>query len=159
MSFRLAPLALVLALSACSLVGPDSDALVEWTVRLPTADAAALDFEVAFDGEPLDRAAFDASSDGRQFDARALVADAGSTALSCTLARESARSTVTLRLDLQRDWSYRVWCLADAADRAELCMGCRGSESVAVDPGLGLPDGTRLYLVWGGDPTDEPVLY
>ena len=82
----------------------------------------------------------------------------GSTAVECTVSNGSAATTGTLRLELEDGWRYPVTCAVQADDPAALCFGCRGSQAFALDPRLGLPD-QSLWLVWAGDPIDNPPDY
>lgn len=157
-----AALALSLALSACSAFGLGGEAEVDLMVVLPEEEARTLDFTVDVGGQTFGRADFRPVG-GRQFDAGPVEVEARSTRIACVVSNGAlsggASTTGTLRLDLEDGWRYGVQCAVASENPVRLCMGCRGSRSFALSPSLGLAPGDSLYLVWGGDPIDSPVVY
>ena len=142
--------ALLILLPACSLAGDDAEVIV--TVQL-SPQARDLTPEVEIDGEVVATAGRDPG-----LATTGTVAARGSVAVECTVSRGASSTTGRLRLDLNDGWRYPVTCAVQADDPADLCFGCRGSEPFDLDPGLGMPD-QRLWVVWAGDPIDNPPIY
>ncbi|WP_420457019.1 hypothetical protein [Rubrivirga sp.] len=149
-------LALLLAvlLSGCSLFGGDP-AEIGFGVETP----APLTAEIRLRGRPVPLRDDQPTTSGTLLYAEPAETAAGPATVACTVSSGTASTTGTLDLDLEAGWRYHVFCAASATDPADLCFGCRGSTSVALDPAFGLPADHRLWLVWGGDSVDNPVLY
>ena len=159
---RRTTLLLALALSSCSLFG-GGGAEVEATYLFPSAEVSdGLDFGVSVDIDgrtrTLGRADFRPVGD-RQFNAAPLTVGDGPSRVTCSVARGGAESTVSVDIDVEDRFLYRVSCAVASHNPIRLCFGCRGSEAAPLDPALGLPADDSLFVVWGGDSIDHPVDY
>ena len=143
-------IAFLVFLSGCSLSGDDAEVIV--TVRL-SPEALGLASEVRVDGDVVPTV-----GRGPELAFTQTVTARGSARVECTVSRGASSTTGSLRLDLEDGWRYPVTCAVQAEDPAALCFGCRGSQAFALDPGLGVP-GQHLWLVWAGDPIDNPPIY
>lgn len=141
-----------LSLSGCSLFSGESEVVVD--VRL-SPEAETLAVEVTVGGNP---AATTASGAGG-YQTGTLAVSASSTVVSCSVSSGSAATMGVVTLELEDGWRYPVTCAVQERDPSELCFGCRGSEAFALDPGLGVPTGQVLWVVWAGDPIDNPPVY
>ena len=159
---RLLPLLLPLALASCSLLGGGgAEVEVRYTFRTPgAADGLAFSATVDAGGRTrtLTRDDFEPVGD-RQFDAAPLMVGDGPSRVTCSVARGGAEGAVSVDIDVEDRFLYRVSCAVAPQDPIRLCFGCRGSEAAPLDPALGLPAGDSLFVVWGGDSIDHPVDY
>lgn len=145
-------LALSVCLSGCSLFGGESEILVG--VQL-SPEAEALAVEVTVGGDPVTVTA----SDPGVYRSVALTVSSEPTVVSCSVSSGSSATMGFVRLELEDGWRYPVTCAVQESDPAEVCFGCRDSQAFALDPGLGVPAGQRLWVVWAGDPIDNPPVY
>jgi hypothetical protein len=70
-----------------------------------------------------------------------------------------ASTTGTARIDLRADFEFGVDCLISDSNPYRVCLGGFGYEAVALAPELGFPASDSLFIVWGGNSTDDPVVY
>ena len=148
---------LAVLLGGCSLVTSDP-AEIGFGAEVP----AALEADLTFRGRSVALTDEQPTTAGPLRYAEPAEVAAGAATVGCTVRTaggDGAAATAALDLDLESGWRYGVTCLTAETDPADLCFGCRGSTSVALDPALGLPADQRLWLVWFGDPKDAAVLY
>jgi hypothetical protein len=63
------------------------------------------------------------------------------------------------QLDLRPDWRWSVDILSATADPTLNCFGCLGSASFPLHASYRKPGRDSLWLVWGGNSIENPVVY
>lgn len=71
--------------------------------------------------------------------------------------REVSAGDVTIAL--RGDWAWSFDLTAATADPARTCFGCSGSKAFALPADLRSPGRDSLWLTWGGNSIDHPVVY
>lgn len=151
------PLVSLLALAGCSLSESDP-AEVSFVVSLPRTAPTSLAFEAALAGQSVALSPLP-DTGGRTQSTDPIETAARRTSVACTVSDGTAATRGAVLLDLEPGWRYAVQCAVGEANPADACFGCRGAEAFALDPALDLSATDSLFVVWGGDPIDEPVLY
>jgi hypothetical protein len=75
---------------------------------------------------------------------------------------DSAGTTVAagqITLELRPDWRWGVHFANATTDPRQQCFGCSGSRAFPLVVGYRAPDRDSLWVVWGGNSIDHPVMY
>lgn len=69
-------------------------------------------------------------------------------------------STGELLLDLRGDWRWGVDILPRDDSAIHTCMGCFGYKAFPIlNPAYKTSEGDSVYIIWGGNSIDNPVVY
>jgi hypothetical protein len=72
------------------------------------------------------------------------------------LKKETIKTSAQISLPGRTDWRHSVTFQIGSVDPIELCIGCVGSESFALDSTFKLQPTDSLYIVWGGKSISKP---
>ncbi len=64
-----------------------------------------------------------------------------------------------IELPLKKDWRWGIDIFIQQNDPIDVCFGCFGSKSYALDTVLGYDENERFFIVWGGNSISDPVVY
>lgn len=82
--------------------------------------------------------------------------------LTVTVRLEDAGAPITqatVELPLQPDWGWTIEVLTATEDPQRLCFGCSGARALPLPDALRPPGQDSLWIVWGGNSIDNPVVY
>jgi hypothetical protein len=81
--------------------------------------------------------------------------------VTCSIltAQDEIKRGGSITLPLRDDWRWGVDFYISVDDPSEMCFGCFGSESFALDPALGYAEDKKLFIIWGGNSISHPVVY
>jgi len=65
----------------------------------------------------------------------------------------------TVELPLQSDWEWTIQLLTATEDPLRQCFGCSGARALPLPPALRPPGQDSLWIVWGGNSIENPVVY
>ena len=164
---RLLVIACALMLGACSLTESESTEMrVSFGFSEQSAavlDTASITFSAHVDdgsrNRRLQRSDFASQTSYRYTTGTFETASSGTARVACTLSGMQTAITGTARIDLRADFEFGVDCLISDSNPYRVCLGCFGYEAVALAPELGFPASDSLFIVWGGNSTDDPVVY
>lgn len=65
----------------------------------------------------------------------------------------------SIELEIREDWVWGVAVFLTNENPTEMCFGCIGHQAFAVPAGLTGEPRDSLFIVWGGNSIDNPVVY
>lgn len=87
--------------------------------------------------------------------------DRSTVVIRAALARPGGEplDSVTVELDIRRDWIWKVDVFLTDRNPFDSCLGCVGYRVVALPEELVPEVGDSLYVVWGGNSIRDPVTF
>ncbi len=85
----------------------------------------------------------------------------GNLTVSCWVDSEEQDSepSGSIALSIREGWRWGVVFTISTEDPIDGCFGCTGSEGFELDPTLGYAPEEKLYVTWGGNSINNPVVY
>lgn len=62
-------------------------------------------------------------------------------------------------IELRQGFEWSVTIFRQAEDPAESCIGCIGSQQIAIDPAFREGDNESLWVTWGGSAEGDDVVF
>lgn len=72
---------------------------------------------------------------------------------------EAPLAAGSIELEIRDDWVWGVDVFLTDDNPSRTCFGCIGHEAFAIPAGLTAEPNDSLFLVWGGNSINDPVVY